>query len=245
LRVTGSFGQTPLGQTAGNPVTVAVQNGTATFSVSQTGLVQAGSVVVINGTGYRVAAVAASGLTATLEGIGSLTEAGVGRVSASRGRATFSVSQTGVLAVGRTIVVAGRSYQLTSLSADGRTATLAGSPSFSVTTFQVPSAAGFSVVPANILDQQYIVSVYLNEYWDGVPSTGAGYAMRTFVGNITVTIGPTGPGTFSAIVSLPAGTLPVGQFVTATATPVRPIAGTTVPATSTVSDAIEATFDGP
>ncbi len=245
LRVSGSFGQSPLGQTAGTPVTVSVQSGTATFSASQTGLVEPGSVVVIDGTGYRVSAVAADGLTATLAGIGSLTTAGQGRVSASAGRATFSVSQTGLLAVGSTVIVSGRSYLVTSLSSDGRTGTLAGSPSFTVSSFQLPAAEGFSVLPANILDQQYFVSIYLNEYWDGVPSTGAGYAMRTFVGNITVTIGPTGPGTFSATVSLPVGTLPVGQFVTATATPVRPIAGTTVPATSAVSDAIEATFDGP
>jgi hypothetical protein len=245
VRVTGTFAQTPLGQTAGNPVSVTVQNGVATFSASQTGLVEAGSVVVINGTGYRVASVAADGRSASLQGITTLLATGAGRVSASSGAATFSVSQTGVLAVGSSIVVAGRSYQLTSLSANGLSGTLSGAPTFSPSSFQLPGTAGFSVVPASVLGQQYIVSVYLNEYWDGNPATSKGYGMRLFVGTISVTVGATGPGTFSGTISPPAGVSALGQFVTVTATPARPIDGTTVPATSAVSAPVQVGLNTP
>jgi len=245
LRVTGTFAQTPLGQTAGNPVSVTVQNGVATFSTSQTGLVEAGSLVVINGTGYRVASVTPDGRSASLQGITTLLATGAGRVSASSGAATFSVSQTGVLAVGSSIVVAGRAYQLTSLSANGLSGTLAGAPTFSTTTFQVPGSAGFSVVPASVVGQQYVVSVYLNEYWDGNPATGRGYGMRLFVGTINVTVGSTGTGMFSGTISPPAGVSALGQFVTVTATPARPRDGTTVPATSAVSAPVQVSLNTP
>jgi hypothetical protein len=238
LRVNGTFATTASG-------TVTVQNGVATFSVSQTGLVVPGAVVVINGTGYRVLSVAGSGLSASLEGITTLLTAGNGRVSATNGTATFSVSQTGFLTVGSSIVVAGRTYQLTSLSSNGRTGTLSGAPSFAVSEFQIPGSAGFSVVPANVVNQQYVVNVYLNEYWDGNPSTGTGYGMRRFLGTISVTVGPNGTGTFSGTVAVPAGVNALGQFVTVTASPVRAIDGLTVPATSMVSTPVQATLNSP
>lgn len=223
--VEGTFAQTGSG-------TVTVNNGTATFSSDQTTLV-VGAVVVINGRGYSVAQ-KINDKVFRLAGNPTLATAGVGRVSARAGVATFSVAQSPAL-VGQSITVAGRSYTVSSLSANGRTAQLAGAPTFAVSGFSLLQSQAFGVVDATLLNQQLVVDIFLNAPADGDPSTGAGYGMRTFVGRATVTVGPTGTGAFSATVNLPAGVSAVGQYVTATATALRASALASAFSTSEVS----------
>jgi hypothetical protein len=70
--------------------------------------------------------------------------------------------------------------------------------------------------------------------------------MRTFLGQAVVTVGPTGPGTFTATVALPAGIVPAGQYVTATASTMRAATGTSPFSTSEVSGiARQLVFAGP
>jgi fibronectin-binding autotransporter adhesin len=223
--VDGTFAQTGTGR-------VTVNKGTATFNVAQPSL-KAGSVVVINGTGFSVAE-KVSNTVFRLAGNPTLTTAGVGRVSAKSGVATFSVPQSATL-VGRAIVVAGRSYTVSNLSANGRTASLSGAPTFAVSGFSLLQPQAFNVVDATVLNQQFVVDIFLNAPADGNPTTGAGYGMRTFVGRATVTVGPTGTGAFSATVNLPAGVSAVGQYVTATATTLRASALASAFSTSPVS----------
>ena len=212
--------------------TVTVVNGTATFSVAQTTL-QTGAVVVINGVGYSVTQKVSSTVF-RLAGNATVTTAGNGKVTSKNGVATFSATQSPSLQ-GQTIIVAGRSYTVTSLSANGRSARLAGAPTFNVSAFATASVASFSLVDASLVNQQYVVDVFLNQPADGNPATGSGYGMRTFLGRATVTIGPTGTGAFSLAVNLPSGTSSVGQYVTATATTVRASADVSAFSTSQVS----------
>jgi hypothetical protein len=162
--------------------------------------------------------------------------------------ATFSVPQSASL-VGQSITVAGRSYVVTSLSADGRTGRLAGNPTFLVSSFTTVQSVSFGLLSASVLGQQYVIDIYLNDPADGTPNasgTGTGYGLRTFLGQAVVTVGPTGPGTFSVTVNLPAGVVPAGQYVTATASTMRAATGTTPFSTSqATSIARQLVFAGP
>lgn len=216
---------------------VTVVNGRATFSTPQSGAT-VGSVVMINGTGYTItqviSSVPAGSTVVQLQGNPSTVIAGNGRVASNAGVATFSVAQSPSL-VGQSIIVAGRSYQVTSLSADGRTARLAGNPTFLVSSFTTVQPVSFGMLPASVLGQQYVIDIYLNNPGDGTPGAGGagtGYAMRTFLGQAVVTIGATGPGTFTATVALPLGVVPAGQYITATASTMRAAAGTSAFSTS-------------
>lgn len=220
--------------------TVTVVNGRATFTTPQANAT-VGSVVTINGIGYRVtqvvSAVPGGSTVVMLQGNPSTVVAGPGRVASRAGVATFSVPQAASL-VGRSIIVTGRSYLVTSLSGDGRTARLAGNPTFLVNSFVTVQPAAFSLLPANVLNQQYVIDIYLNDPADGTPGSGTGgtgYPMRTFLGQAVVTVGPTGPGTFTATVSLPGGVVAAGQYITATASTMRAAAGTSPFSTSQVS----------
>jgi hypothetical protein len=217
--------------------TVSVVSGRATFSTPQAGAT-VGTVVMINGVGYAITQVITSvpgGSTVVqLQGTPSTTVAGSGRVASTAGAATFSVPQAASL-VGQSIIVAGRSYVVTSLSADGRTGRLAGNPTFLVSSFSTLQSVAFRFLAANMVGQQYVVDLFLNDPGDGVPGpggTGTGYGLRRFLGQGTVTIGATGPGSFSITVNLPSGVIPIGQYITATATTVRASAGTTPLSTS-------------
>ena len=223
--VQGTFAEVGLG-------TATVINGTVTFSDPQP-LLTVGAVVVLNGTGYRVAQ-KTSVTVFRLVGNPTLTTAGVGRVAATKGVSTFSVAQLPSL-VGQSIIVAGRSYTVTSLSANGRTGSLAGAPTFAVGGFSLLQPVAFSWLNASLLNQQFVVDIFLNDPGDGDTQSGTGYGMRTFIGRATVTIGPTGTGRFTATVNLPAGISAIGQYVTATATTVRASGAVSPFSTSQVS----------
>ena len=233
VTVQGSFAAAGTG-------TVTVVNGRATFSTPQPGA-SVGSTVLINGTGYAITSVITSvpggNTVVQLQGNPSTIVVGTGRVASRSGVATFSVPQAQSL-VGQSIIVAGRSHTVTSLSADGRTGRLAGSPTFLVSSFSTVQPVSFSLLAANLLGQQYVIDLYLNDPGDGTPGadgTGTGFAMRTYLGQAVVTIGPTGPGTFTATVALPAGIVPAGQYITATASTMRAAAGTSPFSTSQAS----------
>lgn len=223
--VQGTFAKVGLG-------TAKVINGTVTFSDPQP-LLTVGAVVVLNGTGYQVAQ-KTSDTVFRLVGNPTLTTAGVGRVAATKGVSTFSVAQLPSL-VGQSIIVAGRPYTVTSLSANGRTGSLAGAPTFAVGGFSLLQPVAFSWLNASLLNQQFVVDIFLNDPGDGNTQSGAGYGMRTFIGRATVTIGPTGTGRFTATVNLPAGISAIGQYVTATATTVRASGAVSPFSTSQVS----------
>ena len=223
--VQGTFAEVGFG-------TAKVINGTVTFSDSQP-LLTVGAVVVLNGTGYQVAQ-KTSDTVFRLVGNPTLTTAGVGRVAATKGVSTFSVAQLPSL-VGQSIIVAGRSYTVTSLSANGRTGSLAGAPTFAVGGFSLLQPVAFSWLNASLLNQQFVVDIFLNDPGDGNTQSGTGYGMRTFIGRATVTIGPTGTGRFTATVNLPAGISAIGQYVTATATTVRASGAVSPFSTSQVS----------
>ncbi len=211
---------------------VTVLNGVATFTSKQT--LAANSLITIGGTNYTVAAAVTNGTQARLLGNPTVATRLAGAVSASRGAATFSVPQSPAL-VGQTIIVAGRTYTVTSLSANGRTGVITGAPTFGVSSFSQLQGNAFSFPSTASLNQQYVVDVYLNLPSDGNPTTGVGYGMRTFLGRATVTVGPTGSGAFSLTVNLPLGQVPVGSYLTATATTVRPAASVSAFSTSQVS----------
>lgn len=211
---------------------VTVLNGVATFTSKQT--LAANSPLTINGTNYTVAAAVTNGTQARLLGNPTVATVLAGRISATRGAATFSVAQSPAL-VGQQIIVAGRVYTVTSLAAGGRTGVITGAPTFGVSAFSQLQANSFSFPSTTTLNQQYVVDVYLNLPSDGNPSTGSGYGMRTFLGRVNVTVGPTGPGTFTLTVNLPLGQVPVGSYLTATATTVRPAANVSAFSTSQVS----------
>jgi hypothetical protein len=211
---------------------VTVLNGVATFTSKQT--LAANSLITIGGTNYTVAAAVTNGTQARLLGNPTVATTLAGAVSASRGAATFSVPQSPAL-VGQTIIVAGRTYTVTSLSANGRTGVITGAPTFGVSSFSQLQGNTFSFPSTASLNQQYVVDVYLNLPSDGNPTTGVGYGMRTFLGRATVTVGPTGSGAFSLTVNLPLGQVPVGSYLTATATTVRPAANVSAFSTSQVS----------
>jgi hypothetical protein len=183
-----------------------------------------------------------------LAGTPSTAVAGSGRVASNAGAATFSVPQAPSL-VGQSIIVAGRSYVVSSLSADGRTGRLAGNPTFLVSSFTTVQPVSFTLLPANILGQQYVIDIYLNDPADGMPgagTSGTGYPLRRLLGQAVVTVGPTGPGTFTATVNLPAGVVPAGQYVTATASTMRAATGTSPFSTSAASSvARQLVFAGP
>ncbi|MCE9630387.1 MAG: hypothetical protein K8S94_06680 [Planctomycetia bacterium] len=240
VTVQGTFATTGAG-------TVTVVNGQASFSIPQPGAT-VGSVVTLNGVGYRITQVISSapaGSTVVqLDGAPSSAVAGPGRVASKAGVATFTVAQAPSL-VGNALVVDGRTYTVTSLSSDGRTAQLAGSPTFLVSNFSTVQAQSFGLVGSSVLGQQYVIDLYLNNPGEGNPSTGVGYGMRTFLGRATVTVGPNGPGTFTVTINLPAGVIPAGQFITATASTVRSAPGTSPFSTSQASVAKQLVFAGP
>ncbi len=234
--VEGTFAQTGSG-------TVSIVNGRATFSVAQPTL-QVGGVVTVGTTGYTIAQ-KISNTVFLLSTNTTLTVAGTGRVAANRGVATFSVAQAPSL-VGQSIGVAGRMYVVTSLSSDGRTAQLAGGPTFAVSSFVVSRPFAFGVIAASVVNQQFVVDVFLNAPADGNPTTGTGYGMRTFIGRITVTVTAATAGRFSGALNLPVGVSAVGQYVTATATTMRASAAATPYSTSQVtSRARQLVFAGP
>ena len=236
VAVEGTFATTGSG-------TVRVVNGQATFSQAQPTLA-VGGVITVNGVGHTIAQ-KISNTVFRLSTNATLTLAGTGRVAATRGTATFSVPQAPSL-VGRSIVVAGRAYTVTSLSANGRTAQLSGSPTFTVASFAISQPFGFGVISPTVLNQQFVVDVFLNDPADGNATTGAGYGMRTFVGRITVTVTAANAGRFSGVLNLPAGLSAVGQFVTATATTMRASSLATPNSTSQVSTrARQLVFAGP
>jgi hypothetical protein len=231
--------------------TVSVVAGRATFSTPQA-MATVGSIVTIGGVGYRVnqviSSVPAGSTVVQLAGTPSTAVAGSGRVASNAGAATFSVPQAPSL-VGQSIIVAGRSYVVSSLSADGRTGRLAGNPTFLVSSFTTVQPVSFTLLPANILGQQYVIDIYLNDPADGMPgagTSGTGYPLRRLLGQAVVTVGPTGPGTFTATVNLPAGVVPAGQYVTATASTMRAATGTSPFSTSAASSvARQLVFAGP
>lgn len=244
VTVQGTFATTGAG-------TVTVENGRATFSAPQAGAT-VGSLVLVNGVGYRITQVVASEPTGNtvvlLQGSPSTLVAGTGRVASTAGTATFSTPQSASI-VNTSIMVAGRSYLVTSLSANGRTARLAGNPTFLVSSFSSLQAVSFGLLASSMLGQQYVIDLYLNDPGDGTPNangTGTGYGMRRFLGQTIVTVGLNGPGTFTATVTLPSGIIPVGQFITATASTMRAAAGTSPLSTSQASAiARELVFAGP
>jgi hypothetical protein len=211
---------------------VTVLNGVATFTSKQD--LAANSLLTIGGTNYTVAATVTNGTQARLLGNPTVATTLAGRISATRGAATFSVAQSPAL-VGQQIIVAGRVYTVTSLTAGGRTGVITGAPTFGVSAFSQLQSNSFSFPSTTTLNQQYVVDVYLNLPSDGNPTTGTGYGMRTFLGRVNVTVGPTSPGTFTLSVNVPLGQVPVGSYLTATATTVRPAANVSAFSTSQVS----------
>jgi hypothetical protein len=211
VAVEGTFATTGSG-------TVTVVNGQATFSQAQPTLA-VGGVITVNGVGHTIAQ-KISNTVFRLSTNATLTVAGTGRVAATKGTATFSVPQASAI-VGQSIVVAGRAYTVLSLSANGRTARLAGSPTFTAASFAISQPFGFGVISPSVLNQQFVVDVFLNDPATGNPADNTGYGMQTFIGRITVTVTAANAGRFSGVLNLPAGLSAVGQYITATATTMR------------------------
>ncbi len=119
---------------AGTPATLT--SAAALFAAADVG-----GEVIVAGAG----AAGAKGLVANITGFTNASTVtiglpvGVGTVVATAGAATFSVSQTGTLANGSVVVVAGTPYTVSALA--GLTCTLSGAPTFGASAFTWLGAA--------------------------------------------------------------------------------------------------------